>query len=545
MQVRALRIGGIASGFDTDQIVRDLMRAKRVPVDRKLQQRQVLQWQKEQFRGIINQVRSFRDTYFDLLRPQTNLTSPSTFISMQAISADSATVTATANADAAVGSTEIRILQSASAARAQAAAVTLESSSGARLNLTDSLATVSGRLQNGPLAFDATSGAFTLTINGTALSFHQDDTLGGALSRINNSAAGVQATYSSFSDTFTFTARNTGAQNIIVDDGGNFFAALGLKDGLGPAVIGTAGRDAQFQINGFTGSNAANRFTIDGISYSINRRIEPADNTAPVAITVSLDTEAVFKTIEKFVADYNELIDTIAGKLNEERFGAFPPLTAEQKEQMSEREVAIWQERAQSGLLRREPALENMLRRMRTALNELVGETHLAAVGIRFSSNFRDNGKLVLPDGGQQLRAAIAATPDKVQELFTRRSAIDYSPDLSGAERAQRQQESGLAQRLSDILQDNIRITRGGGGVKGILLERAGLVGDTTEVTNSFSTRIARMDTRISLVNELLNRRESQLFRQFTAMEKALGQLHAQGDWLAAQLQSFQSFSGR
>lgn len=529
-----LRIGGIASGFDTDQIVRDMMRIERTKVDRKMQQRQVLQWQKEQFREVINQIRSFRDTYFDVLRPLTNMTSASTLRRMAVTSTDPATVTATAAADAPVGSSEIRVIQSATAARAQTAPVTLDSASGARLSLTDSLATVSAKLQNGPLVFDAVSSSFTVNINGTALSFSQNESLGTALSRINNSAAGVHAGYSTFSDTFTFTAKATGAQSITVDDGGNFFAVLGLKSGTGQESIGTAGRDAQFEINGFAGSNAANSFTVDGISYAIARRIEAADNAPPVTVSVSLDTETIFKNIQSFVEDYNKLITTIGGELNEERFSTFLPLTDEQKDQMSESEIEKWQERAQSGLLRREPALENMLREMRTALNQAVGEDHLSAIGIEFSSNFRDHGRLVLRDGGQQLRAAIAASPERVQELFTRRSSIAYSPDLASAERSQRRQESGLAHRLSDILLDNIRTTGG----RGILVERAGLAGDRTEATNSFSTRINRLDTRIDRLNELMIRREEQLFRQFTAMESALGQLYAQGDWLAAQIQS-------
>ena len=34
-----LRIGGIASGLDTEQIVSDLMRAERIPLDRVYQQK--------------------------------------------------------------------------------------------------------------------------------------------------------------------------------------------------------------------------------------------------------------------------------------------------------------------------------------------------------------------------------------------------------------------------------------------------------------------------------------------------------------------------
>ncbi|GFP24218.1 flagellar hook-associated protein 2, partial [Candidatus Hakubella thermalkaliphila] len=143
-------------------------------------------------------------------------------------------------------------------------------------------------------------------------------------------------------------------------------------------------------------------------------------------VSVSLDSEAVFKNIQSFVEDYNKLITTIGGERNEESFSTFLPLTVAQKKQMSEPERETWKEKAQSRLLRREPALENMLREMRTALNQAVGEVHLSDIGIEFSRNFRDNGMLVLRDGGQRLRAAIAANHERVQELFTRRSGYQF-----------------------------------------------------------------------------------------------------------------------
>ncbi|GFP24219.1 hypothetical protein HKBW3S09_01686, partial [Candidatus Hakubella thermalkaliphila] len=86
-------------------------------------------------------------------------------------------------------------------------------------------------------------GLFTVNINGTMISFLQNESLGTAISRINNSAAGIHVGYSSFSDTFTFTAKATGVQNITVDDGGRFFAAISFKkrDGAGNYRYGRTG----------------------------------------------------------------------------------------------------------------------------------------------------------------------------------------------------------------------------------------------------------------------------------------------------------------
>ena len=216
-------------------------------------------------------------------------------------------------------------------------------------------------------------------------------------------------------------------------------------------------------------------------------------------------------------------------------------MTDEQKEAMSEKEIELWEEKAKSGMLRREPALENMLREMRAALYDMVGDYHLTEIGIQTSKNYRDRGKLVLSDGGSVLREAIASDPNKVAEIFSRCSDVSYSPNLTAEQRAQRYRESGLAHRLSDILNDNIRVTRDNDGRKGALLERAGIEGDITQFNNYYDRQISDLNLKIDRVNEMLIRREEQYYRQFVAMEKALQQLYSQGDWLMMQLSQFRS----
>ncbi len=529
-----LRIGGISSGFDTDSIVRDLMRIERVKVDKAMQTRQIAQWQKEQYRGIINNVRSFRDKYFDILKPQNYLLSSAGLKKMQASSSDGTIVSVVAGANASAGSSTFQVVQSATAAEAASSAITAGSAEGERLSLSDTLETISAKLQNGPFEFDE-NGRFTVTINNKEIVINKKDTLRTVLNKITNSSADVQASYNSFSDTFKITAKSTGEGVITTDDGGNFFSALGLEPGV-EGEIGTAGRDAIFKIDGFQGTRSSNSFSVEGITYSINKNIDEADNSPLVNISASVDAEGIFNTIESFINDYNSLIDGISSKLSEEVFRDFQPLTDEQKESMSEKEIEIWEGKAKSGLLRRDPVLDNMLGNIRKALYDMVGEYHLTEIGIQTSRNYLDNGKLSLVGDGSVLRAAIAENPDKVADIFTRSSSISYSATLSGERRAQRYSESGLAHRISDIINDNIRTLRDSSGRKGILLERAGIEGDISEFNNYYDKTILNINKQIDRLNEMLHRREDQYFRQFAAMEKALQQLYSQGDFLMMQM---------
>lgn len=531
-----LRIGGIASGFDTDSIVRDLMRIERFKVDKSMQNRQIIQWQKDQYRGIINNVRSFRDKYFDVLKPDNYLLGSTGLKKMQASSSDGSIVTVAAGAGALTGNSTFQVIQSATAAEGIASAITAGSDTGERISLSDTMETVSGKLQSGPFEFDVND-QFTVKINDHEIMINKSDTLSTTLDKINSSGAGVQVSYNSFSDTFKITAKNTGLGTITTDNGGKFFSALGLAPGV-EGEVGTAGRDAIFKIDGFQGTRATNSFTIEGVTYSIAKHVDEIDNSPVVNISVNVDTEGIFKTIESFVNDYNSLIDLVNGKLTEEVFGSFRPLTDEQKENMSEKDIEKWEEKAQSGLLRRDPALQNMLSSMRKALYDMVGDFHLTEIGIETSRNYLENGKLSLKDGGNALRAAIAENPDKVADIFTRRSDISYSASLTGEQRDQRYSESGLAHRISDILSDYTRTTRDNNGRKGILLERAGLEGDSTQFSNFYDNHINNINKRIDQLNEILSRREKQYYRQFSAMEKTLGQLYSQGDWLTMQVQS-------
>ncbi|MCR3920902.1 MAG: flagellar filament capping protein FliD [Firmicutes bacterium] len=521
-----LRIGGIASGFDTDQIVSDLMRIERMKTDKLSQQRQIIDWEKEQFRDIINDVRKFRDDFFNITKPDTNLMSPSSLKKLNATSSNPI-ISVSANLTALSGESIFQVVQSATAAKATASQVSTEG-----LNLSDTMEQVNSKLKAETKMNFGEDDRLTLNINDTEIIVNKTDTLNTVLNKFNTSNAEVQVHYSAFSDTFTFTSKNTGTGNITTDNGGSFFSALAITPTDGN--IGDAGRDAEFTINGITGNHPSNAFTIDGITYNVNAVVnEPSEI---INISTSIDTQAIYNVIEKFIEGYNSLIDTVNGKLQEERFRDFLPLTEEQKEAMSEKEIETWEQKAQSGIIRRDPTLESMLRNMRQALYDTVGDLHLTELGIETSKNYRDNGKLILKNDGNALRIAIENNPDKVMDIFSRRSDISYSPNLTQEQSTQRYNESGLAHRLSDILNNNIRTTRNNSGHKGILLEKAGIEGDATQFNNFLDRRITDINNRIGRMNDLLYRREEQYFRQFTAMEKALQQLHSQGDWLMTQL---------
>ncbi|MBE0451363.1 MAG: flagellar filament capping protein FliD [Clostridia bacterium] len=99
-----MRITGIASGLDTEQMIKDLMKAESMKLDKVKQDKQYVEWQQESYREIINQMRGFQSTFFDVLKPSTNLTSASSFskfnygITSNGVASTALSITATASA---------------------------------------------------------------------------------------------------------------------------------------------------------------------------------------------------------------------------------------------------------------------------------------------------------------------------------------------------------------------------------------------------------------------------------------------------------------
>ena len=74
-----LRITGLATGLDTDQIVSDLMKVERIPYDRLYQSKQLAEWKRDTYREITSLLAGFKSEFFDYLRPATNMLSQATY----------------------------------------------------------------------------------------------------------------------------------------------------------------------------------------------------------------------------------------------------------------------------------------------------------------------------------------------------------------------------------------------------------------------------------------------------------------------------------
>jgi len=518
-----LRIGGLATGLDTESLVRDMMRAQQMRVDRLKQDRQLVEWRRDAYREITTLLRRFADDFLSSLNPSSDIRSSTNIMAMKAVSSDPSSVSVTAAASAVTGTVTI-------------AGVDVLARATSILGGTGPMPQGSGLdMSLEALGFAASGTSVDFTVNGRAFTFASTVSMRHVMDTVNADAqAGVRFFYSGIESRFIIQTRNTGAATTTLATSGAFLENLGLA---GPAQTRVDGQDAsvRFMTTGglstVTVSQASNTFTLDGITYNLLRTTQTGIS---LNITVSHNTDKAVEVIKGFVERYNKALGDINTKLSEQRHRDYRPLTEEQRADMSEQQIEQWEQRAKSGLLQNNRILQSAVDALRTAVMEpfqAAGIT-LQEIGITQGHHF-ERGRLHLDE--VRLREALGTRGERIAALFTTQSTISYSPDLTSAQRAQRTTESGLAHRISDVLQDFVRITRNNSGRKGTLLERAGFTGSITEFRNDLTIEMQGFDTRITSALDAMEISEQRYWRQFTALEDAIQRMNAQSAWLAQQ----------
>lgn len=391
-----------------------------------------------------------------------------------------------------------------------------------------------------PLAIDDNNTEISFEINGQTFTFDARTTsLNQVMAAVNsNVAAGVRMSYDSLNNMFVLETRETGetARIMANDKSGGLLTSLGLTTAqeirgqdarityIDPTVTDVNNQPVEHVI-----TRSTNSFNINGILFDLKK-----DFDGEIELSVASDPTKAVELIKGFVEKYNELLDKINTKLSEKREYDYEPLTDEQKEAMKDKDIELWEEKAKSGLLSGDSILRSIVTGLRNAVIASVEGTGLTLsnIGIR-SNSWADKGKLYIDE--TKLREALAANPNMVIDLFTKQSSVSYNSAVgSAAAREQRFKESGIIQRIYDVIQDNIR-TVTINGQRGALLEKAGMTGDRSLFNNTLYQQIADYDKKIAELNDELIAKENYYYALFAQLESLINQMNTQSMWLAQQ----------
>jgi flagellar hook-associated protein 2 len=345
------------------------------------------------------------------------------------------------------------------------------------------------------------------------------ETMTNLINRVNTSSLGLTMFYDGVKDQFTLTRTETGNFNgkdskdltaTQIDDeiftSGDFIDTA-LKFG---GVDELGGDNLKFTINGLDTERTKNTFEMNGITFSVKQTF-----SAAVSLSVNNDSTKVFDNIKSFVDKYNELIDKVNKKTSEEYYRSYQPLTDEQRESLSEKQQEQWEEKAKSGLLRRDPLLSQALSQMRLDFytpieNEEVNPLfrQLSSIGITTSSNYLEGGKLTINEA--KLKKAIEEDPSSVEKLFNSTGTTES--------------QQGIVHRLYDSVT----------GTMDKLKSRAGSSFSTNQQF-TIGKELLNVDNQINNFESRLSQIEDRYWRQFTAMEKAIQRANSQSMYLMQQ----------
>ncbi len=477
----AIRISGLASGFDTESIIKEAMKAEIARVDVVRQQKQILEWKREQYREANTKLLALRSSLL-------NLKLQGTFQAKTVTSSDAAVLTATAASSAVEGSFSIEVIRLARGASKESTPISSD--------------------------YVHSGGDASFTLNGKAgsatITVENGDTIATVVAKINEqqTATGIRATYDSGLNKFYLFTSGSGIDaKIELEDTDGFLGST-----LNVDLTMVQGVDAAIKFNGGQELNfSSNRFTFNNINFNLLKAGQTVD------MNVSTNIDNAVEKIKDFVEKYNAAVGYIAEKLGEKRYRDFAPLGDEQKKEMKEKEIELWEEKAKSGLLRSDSTLFNLYSVIRNQTSATVADTgkysSLSAIGIT-TAGWQDQGKLYLDE--DKLRTALSLDPEGVMKLFTN--------SVEGT-------DQGIAVRLYDQVNASMKQ----------ITNTAGTVSAGVD-NSSLGREIDGVNKRISSLEERLLEVENRYYRQFTAMEQAIQRMNAQSQWLA---QQFSNPSGR
>lgn len=183
-------------------------------------------------------------------------------------------------------------------------ATTASSSAVGSVRLSEALAS-----SNLATAISDGGGAGLFKINGVEVTFSAADSLSDILERINDSDAGVNASYDSVNDRFLLTNKVTGDLGVALEDvTGNFLEATGLSTGSLQR-----GNDLLYTLNGGGPLSSHSNTITEETSGISGLSVEALADDSTVTVTVNSDTDKISKAISDFVEAYNKaqaVIDT-------------------------------------------------------------------------------------------------------------------------------------------------------------------------------------------------------------------------------------------
>ena len=544
-----IRITGMNSGLDTDSMVRELVNAYEKQGEKYTKTKTKTEWKQEAWDTLNGKIKSFYSKYASNMRFSSAYNKKKTTVS------DPSKATIVTSDGAVNGTQTLKINKLAKAGYL----------TGGELKTDASGKAVTGKTTLGDLGFE---GSATIKIgNENPKSFEIDSSTTMDEFAKMASAAGYNANFDAGTGRFFISSKESGAANdfnISSDtvDGNIAIAKLGLQtedyyselgglqgtklenlakkaasergveysedilnefrklrnDALAASKIENNnafahkidGEDAEIELNGATFKSANNSFSINGLTITAKEV-----STSEMSIVTDTDYDDIYDTIKDFFKEYNSLMNEMDKLYNAKSAKGYEPLTAEEKEEMTEDEIEKWETKIKDALLKNDSDLDSIASAMRGAMLstfKIDGQTYsLSSFGINTLGYFEapDNEKNAFHIDGDSDDANVSGNPDKLRAMIASdpSTTAKFFQELSGK----------LYDAMNKIqsVSDNYKSYGNFYGDKKLKSE----YDDQTKQVEKWEKYVADQ--------------EDKYYKQFSAMESAMSSLQSQQSYIS------------
>lgn len=319
---------------------------------------------------------------------------------------------------------------------------------------------------------------------------------------------GAYATETAYTDILSkYQDMRTNAENMVQKiqaatgaDGNIDMNALGASD-----AVRISGEDSEIVLNGATFTSNTNNYSINGLTITATGITEPGND---ITVTTSTDVDGIYNMIKDYMKSYNELIKEMDTLFGADAAKGYEPLTDDEKEAMSEKEIEKWEAKIKDSLLRRDSTLDGVISAMKTSMSMSykVGDTSysLASFGISTMGYFAagENEKGVYHIDGDSEDAAVSGNTDKLKK------AIANDPDSV----------VNFFSQLTTGLYDTLTKKMASSSISSAY---------TIYNDKEMKRRYDEYDDTIDKWEEKVSAIEEKYYKQFSAMETAMSKLQS------------------
>lgn len=273
-------------------------------------------------------------------------------------------------------------------------------------------------------------------------------------------------------------------------------------------------QDAKITLNNADFTSSSNVFNINGLT--IKATAKTADGET-LSINTDTDTQGIYDKIKDFLTDYNNIINELTSLYNADSAKGYEPLTDDEKESMSDKEVEKWETKIKDSILRNDSTVGGVMNAMTAAMMKsytINGKSYsLNSFGIHTQGylNAAKNEQYAYHIDGDEDDTITSGNTDKLMDM------INNNPE--DLEEFMKQLTSGLYSALDSKM-------------KSTTMSSAYTIYNDKQMTkeyNNYTTEIKEWETKISDL-------EDRYYKQFSTMETQLAKMQSTTSSLTSML---------